>query len=147
MEDTTKKDSKPNSSEAKIIKKIEIRYNHYAFFRYPRVKRLKYASIQRSLTDVEWGSHLMELNKCLRESFIPVWVWIIILILSGGLLGFVVIPWQKKKTRKAANMLRKFVKEKNEQFDQAKKPIKYEIPLPSKKGVIINVYILQDDTI
>lgn len=140
----TKNNSK-STSEVKISKKIEIHFNHRAFFTYPKVKRLKYASIQRCrLSDIEWGSHLMELNKCLQRAFIPIWLWIIILIFSGGLLGFVIIPWQKKKTREAANMLRKFVKEKNEQFDQAKMPIKYEIPLPSKKGVIINVYILQE---
>lgn len=138
-------DSKSNSLETKITKKIEIRYNQKAFFRYPRVYRLKYGSIQRYLPDTDWASHLMELNKCLRKAFIPVWLWIIILILSGGLLGWVVIPWQKKNTKMAADMLRQFVKEKNEQFLQAKKPIQYEIPLPSKKGVIINVYILQDD--
>ena len=146
MEDTSKAktESKSNSLESKVIKRIEVRYSSRAFFRYPRVKRYKYSSIQRAdLSDSEWAADLMKLNEWLRCSFIPVWLWIIILIISGGLLGWVILPWQKKKTRKAARLLREFVEKRNDQFHQARIPIQYEIPLPSKKGVIINVCIME----
>ncbi|OHT11451.1 hypothetical protein TRFO_19084 [Tritrichomonas foetus] len=138
---STKNAFKINPEKTEVVKRIEILYNHSAFFRAPTVRRMKFRSISQYVDDKEWGNDLKALNSCLLKSFIPVWIWVLLLIFSGGLLGWVIIPWQKKKTMKAAEDLRTFVKNRNADFLSKKKPLQYEIPLPSKPGVMINVCI------
>ena len=81
------------------------------------------------------------LNDILKTAFFPVWLYIVMMVSSFGLLGLLILPIQKARTKKAAKALGSYVIKKNKEFVAKKKNIRFEIPRPSINNVIINVLI------
>lgn len=124
-----------------FVKKIEIQYKRPTLFSGPRVELERFHSLTPFFDKNQYIELIGKLDRVLKMAYIPIWLWLILFFLSLGLLGWIVIPIQKKRTYKAGKSLIKIVNELNQELLKKNEPGKlllFEIPFPSKNKVILH---------
>ncbi|OHT14768.1 hypothetical protein TRFO_03049 [Tritrichomonas foetus] len=124
------------------IKKIEIHYSKPTLFHGPQIERVNFHSL-KAYFDIKNQSvpdFLDDFQKILDMTYIPYWSFLLLVIFSLGLLTWTVIQWQDIKTVKAAKRLTQKVQKWNDKLKNEDDKFfwKFEIPLPSKDGVLLH---------
>lgn len=152
MTTTTIESISYNGSKYVLQKRIEIKYNRPTLFHGPRMAIERFHSLTTFYeTKEDYLIIINRLNEILCATYIPIWLWMLVFIGSLGLLTWIIIIEQKKKTLKQGLLLKEFVTEKNsELLDKIDKNrglngkieqnnlLLFEIPFPSKNKVILH---------
>lgn len=126
-----------------LTKKIEIRYKRPTLFSGPRMKHERYHSLTPffPLEEIKYANFIDELQKILCETYIPIWMWLLLFIFSLGLLAWIIILKQREKTSEKAKSLVEYVKKINMKLIKRapqKDLLLFEIPYPTKNKVILH---------
>ena len=127
------------SDEETILSTVSLKY--YGNLRCPKVEPVYFKIFDQKISKEEWAKILQKFNKYLEIAYIPLWTWFLIILCSFGLLGWIILIFQKKRTTESARKLGKRIYKLNQQYKS--QGLRFEIPLPSQKNVLIKVYLVR----
>ena len=134
--------------------RLQIEYKHRChLWKPPRMKRVFWKRIKNhGIRNEDWGEiWLPRFNEVLADCYVPIWVWLIG-VLCFGLFGWIVIPIQFRKTRRQAIRLKELLGELNEKCrkweqdnNHKNECLRFELPLPSVPGVLLNAVFYKEE--